>query len=277
MAENNSNLANFENLVTAIAEDSTEKMQTAVDDLNNCFITAENGTEETLKKQYDTWSKELDRVKRLVNVKGSGVTQEQVKQAELMVSRSKSELDKLGVVYDNAMSDTLQRVSSYASHLASAGANLGDSFISSMANAIEAQRQRVIAAVDSITSHVASVQIPSTSLNTNINSPSELVAYTKVGHAKGGIVTREHIARVGEDGAEAIIPLERNTEWIDRVAERMGSSGDSSQVVSKLEELNENIKGLKIYLDSKTLVGGLISDIDTALGSMTRLKRRGAR
>lgn len=44
-------------------------------------------------------------------------------------------------------------------------------------------------------------------------------------HAKGGIITDamlfgNHL--VGESGAEAIIPLEHNTEWIDRVAERLG-------------------------------------------------------
>jgi len=45
------------------------------------------------------------------------------------------------------------------------------------------------------------------------------------GHAKGGIVTSPQVGVIGEDGAEAIIPLERNTEWIDRVAERLNGSG----------------------------------------------------
>ena len=40
------------------------------------------------------------------------------------------------------------------------------------------------------------------------------------GHARGGIVTSPEISLIGEDGAEAIIPLENNTEWIDKVADR---------------------------------------------------------
>lgn len=41
------------------------------------------------------------------------------------------------------------------------------------------------------------------------------------GHfATGGIVKQATNAIIGEDGAEAIVPLERNTEWIDKVAEK---------------------------------------------------------
>lgn len=45
--------------------------------------------------------------------------------------------------------------------------------------------------------------------------------YMTRGYATGGIVTRPTVSMIGEDGAEAVIPLERNTEWIDRVAERI--------------------------------------------------------
>ena len=93
-------------------------------------------------------------------------------------------------------------------------------------------------------------------------------------HAKGGIVTREHIARVGEEGAEAIIPLENNTEWIDKVAERLNVSGSDDRVLSKLDELNRNISGMKIYLDGTTLVGSLAPQLDRKLGSIARQKRR---
>ena len=37
--------------------------------------------------------------------------------------------------------------------------------------------------------------------------------------AEGGVVNRATTAVVGEDGAEAIVPLERNTAWIDKVAD----------------------------------------------------------
>ena len=49
--------------------------------------------------------------------------------------------------------------------------------------------------------------------------------------ATGGIVTRSTIANIGEAGAEAVLPLERNTQWMDnlanKIASRMGNSNNA--------------------------------------------------
>lgn len=46
--------------------------------------------------------------------------------------------------------------------------------------------------------------------------------------AVGGIVTRPTRALIGENGAEAVIPLERNTGWIDILADRLAAAGGGS-------------------------------------------------
>lgn len=64
--------------------------------------------------------------------------------------------------------------------------------------------------------------------------------------AKGTIVDEPTPAIVGEDGAEAVIPLEKNTEWIDRLASdlnsKMGSDADS---IAILKEILAEIKALR--------------------------------
>lgn len=42
------------------------------------------------------------------------------------------------------------------------------------------------------------------------------------GYAEGGVFDRETVIRVGENGREAVVPLENNTEWIDTLARRLG-------------------------------------------------------
>lgn len=46
--------------------------------------------------------------------------------------------------------------------------------------------------------------------------------------AKGGVVDGATLAQIGEDGAEAVVPLENNLEWLDKLAtmlnERMGGN-----------------------------------------------------
>lgn len=39
--------------------------------------------------------------------------------------------------------------------------------------------------------------------------------------AQGGVVTQSTMANIGENGAEAIVPLENNTEWIDKLASKI--------------------------------------------------------
>ena len=59
--------------------------------------------------------------------------------------------------------------------------------------------------------------------------------------ARGGIIDRPTIAMVGEAGKEAVMPLERNTGWIDQLASKLGdkiggATGDIKLIVKLGEE-----------------------------------------
>jgi tape measure domain-containing protein len=58
--------------------------------------------------------------------------------------------------------------------------------------------------------------------------------------AKGGIVSAPTYAMVGEAGTEAVMPLERNTGWIDKlalsIAEKMGGNNGAVNLTVKLGE-----------------------------------------
>ena len=45
--------------------------------------------------------------------------------------------------------------------------------------------------------------------------------------ATGGIATRSTFANVGENGKEAILPLENNTQWMDKLAEKLAARSTS--------------------------------------------------
>lgn len=56
------------------------------------------------------------------------------------------------------------------------------------------------------------------------------VWYAEPAMAVGGIVTRPTRALIGENGAEAVIPLERNTGWIDLLADKLNGAGAGSSI-----------------------------------------------
>ena len=43
-------------------------------------------------------------------------------------------------------------------------------------------------------------------------------------YAKGGVFDSPHIGIIGEDGAEAVMPLEKNTGWIDVLAQKLNKA-----------------------------------------------------
>jgi len=46
--------------------------------------------------------------------------------------------------------------------------------------------------------------------------------------ARGGIINQATLAMIGENGSEAVVPLENNLEWIDKLASKINSGGQSN-------------------------------------------------
>ena len=54
--------------------------------------------------------------------------------------------------------------------------------------------------------------------------------------ATGGIATRSVIANIGENGTEAILPLDKNTGWMDKLANKISNQGTPSKIVLMVGE-----------------------------------------
>ncbi len=117
--------------------------------------------------------------------------------------------------------------------------------------------------------------------------------------ATGGVVDTPTRAIIGEDGAEAVVPLERNTRWIDGLAHSINEKlttpntkgythNDLSDLVDAIREeirnLNQDMsdylsqllgKDPTLVLDTGVLVGATAKQMDTRLGDISRLRRRG--
>lgn len=100
--------------------------------------------------------------------------------------------------------------------------------------------------------------------------------------ATGGIVDRPTVVQVGEDGSEAIIPLEKNTGWIDKLANKINNVGAPSKIilnndglVDKLDKIYDRLNRLQIVMNSGALVGEILDDIDSGLADKQILSSRG--
>jgi phage-related protein len=55
--------------------------------------------------------------------------------------------------------------------------------------------------------------------------------------AKGGVIDSATVAMIGEAGKEAVVPLENNTEWMDKLADRLAARSQTpTKVILKVGE-----------------------------------------
>jgi phage-related protein len=80
--------------------------------------------------------------------------------------------------------------------------------------------------------------------------------------AKGGIVDKATLAMVGEAGKEAVMPLERNTQWIDQLAEKLSAKGGSKTTNNTINNYFEKMETSrhalhKANLETKRILTGV--------------------
>lgn len=101
---------------------------------------------------------------------------------------------------------------------------------------------------------------------------------------KGTVVNRPTIAEIGEDGTEAVVPLENNTQWIRRVAEELQlqttgvgatalAADKADEILAKLEiiisvmmQYLPKLANMVLVTDTGALVGELAEAMNEELG-----------
>lgn len=79
--------------------------------------------------------------------------------------------------------------------------------------------------------------------------------------AEGGVVDKATLAMIGEAGKEVVMPLENNTQWIDKLAEKIsaksGNQSNTYNITNKFEKMETSKHALhKANLETKRILRG---------------------
>lgn len=75
--------------------------------------------------------------------------------------------------------------------------------------------------------------------------------------ATGGIATHSVVANIGENGTEAILPLDKNTGWMDKLANKISNQGTPSKIVLMVGEKELGWATINSINDITRQTGGL--------------------
>ena len=104
---------------------------------------------------------------------------------------------------------------------------------------------------------------------------------------KGGVLEKGQVGLLEGNGAEAVVPLDRNRAWINAVARDMDSAlfGGSDRVIALLEMMMDlmadyfpqllEAAGHDIVTDDGTIIGHYAPKMNAALGRISNKKERG--
>lgn len=148
-------------------------------------------------------------------------------------------------------------------------AEWGDGFLTNITGVISKIKQNLI---DKFSTALGGLNLTSIITSYGDNVPKM---------ARGGIIDSPTIVEVGEDGREAIVPLEKNTGWIDKLASKITVNQPANITINtdamsdKLQKIYDRLDRLQIVLDSGALVGETIDKIDAKLADRQLLSARG--
>lgn len=127
--------------------------------------------------------------------------------------------------------------------------------VESMANGVIKGFNKMIKALNNLSFDVPDwvPEIGGKKFGFNLSTLSE-ISIPKL--ALGGVVDSATLAMIGENGQEAVVPLENNTGWMDKIASRIAEviSVNISALIADMDQGGDSTITTIVKLDSKTLV-----------------------
>lgn len=166
-------------------------------------------------------------------------------------------------------------------------ATIGSSLGSTMSNAVTSGMNRVISKIESTINSAINM------INKAIRLANKLpgINVGTIGTIRlprleeGGILKKGQIGFLEGSGAEAVIPLDKNKQWISKVADEMKtqfnieepSSGMLEGLYGRMDRILEKMDALmdrSIFLDTGLLVGEMTPAINNELGNLYNYSKR---
>lgn len=255
-------ISNYTQLQQDVLNGNTDLISRDIQMMKDGFLKADSATKDMVTNRVA----EYKRMWRILHEQNKAGGTRETLQAEQnykdMYYAERAQLAMFPGMNAEAIDAVLSTFEDANYNFANAGISNASAYGNALINGLESLRSQAVTTAQTIADDISLILSAAQSELEMNSKVTVTTSSSKKTTATGGIVTRAQTRLVGEDGAEAIIPLEKNTGWIDRVAERitLGTGGKTmGNVVNNynFNQTNNSPKALsrfEIYRQSKRLL-----------------------
>ena len=235
-------IKNYEGLSGKIIGGEAKAIDSAMNDIQKSFISAETGNQKSLTRQYNNLVDEYKRMEKAARDGQAGVTQKAVEQQKIMVEKAKTELIKYQTTHKDAFNTVLTEAGKTKEEMAQKALAAGLAFGENLGSSTVLQKAKDSSntLVNTVTSALSNV---GDFVNTGINAAQGFIngIFLKVGDVWN---TASQLAQSGVKGGEAGQKSNSPSKlWRDEVG-KMAGEGYVSGLASMIKPAIETAKEL---------------------------------
>ena len=226
-----------------------EKTKAAVDAVVNFFTGMKDAILNKVEEIKSNVAEKFESIKNAISEKVQAAKESVVNKFNEIKTGISQKVSGIKETVSTGFTNIKTSITNKISEAKTSALNIFDNIKTGITNKIDAAKDAVKNAIQKIKGffnfkwELPKIKLPHFSISGKFSlNPPQIPKFSVSWYKLGGVFDSPtlfpyggSIGGLGEDGAEAVVPLEKNTQWLDRIAEKLASKQSSTPVILQVD------------------------------------------